>query len=145
MIRTHDWDKITDQITKCLSDVLMSYQWETEFCYRGSKMRVPYGIYNKVTRHSAIPSICVGSICLDLATSFPASLGFLIGRNASSYQKVNMHWEQGCVFSYHEKIELKSLTQVSHVTKKIKNRWVKKAKKRKKEKVKLPSIYRSSE
>ena len=51
-----------------------------------------------------------------------------------------MHWEQGCVFSYHEKIELKSLTQVSHVTKKIKNRWVKKAKKRKKEKVKKGKV-----
>ena len=38
-MRSHYWDGITDQITKCLADVLMSYQWEIEFCYRGSKIR----------------------------------------------------------------------------------------------------------
>ena len=35
---SHYWDEITDRITKCLSDVLVSYQWEIDFCYRGSKI-----------------------------------------------------------------------------------------------------------
>ena len=33
------WYEITGQITKCLSDVLMSFQCEIEFCYCGSKIR----------------------------------------------------------------------------------------------------------
>ena len=32
------WDEITDRITKYFSDVLLSYQKEIEFCYRGSKI-----------------------------------------------------------------------------------------------------------
>ena len=41
-------------------------------------------------------------------------------RHLPSYQKANMPWEQGCVFSYSMKIELRSLTEVSHVIKKSK-------------------------
>ena len=33
------WDEVTDRIAKCLSDVLMSYKWEIEFCYSCTKIR----------------------------------------------------------------------------------------------------------
>ena len=49
-MRSHCWDGITDQITKCLADVLMSYQWEIEFCYSGSKIRDP--IHRKILSKS---------------------------------------------------------------------------------------------
>ena len=64
----------------------------------------------------------------------------------SSYQKPIIPWERGCVFSYSVKIELRSLTQVSHVTK-MKKKKAKKKKKLKKVKasLKLSSIYTSSE
>ena len=33
------WDEITDQIKKCFLNVLISYQWEIEFCYHGSNIQ----------------------------------------------------------------------------------------------------------
>ena len=48
---SHYWDEIQDQITKCFSDVLMSYQWEIEFCYIGSKIRDL--IWNLQQNHSS--------------------------------------------------------------------------------------------
>ena len=33
------WDEITDQIKKCFLNVLISYQWEIEFCYHGSDIQ----------------------------------------------------------------------------------------------------------
>ena len=45
------WDEIKDRVTKCLSDVLMSYQWEIEFCYRVSKIREV--IWNLQLHHSS--------------------------------------------------------------------------------------------
>ena len=33
------WNEIKDRITKCFSGVLMSYKWEIEFYYCGSKIR----------------------------------------------------------------------------------------------------------
>ena len=94
---------------------------KSNFAIAVARYEISYGIYNKLTRHSVIPSTCVGSICLYLATLFPRSLAFLIGRKAPSFiSKANMSWERGCVFSYTVKIELRSLTEVSHVKKKKK-------------------------
>ena len=114
------WNEITDQIIQTLANVLMSYQWEIEFYYRGNN-------------HSAILSICVWSICLYLTTSFPGSLGFLIGRKAPSFISKSQHvWERGCVFSYSVKTELWLLTHCFTRNKNNNNnRWVKKEKKNK--------------
>ena len=38
-MRSHYWDEIKYWITKHFSDVLISYQWEIEFCSCGSKIR----------------------------------------------------------------------------------------------------------
>ena len=129
----------------------MSYQWEIEFCCCGSRIWDliwnlrqnhvwnVFKVNNKITRTTPpcssvsilnFEQVNASWVCLYLATSFPESLGFLIRRKASSFiSKDNMLWEQGCVFSCSMKIELRSLTQVSDVTKKFKNRWAKKAKK----------------
>ena len=45
-----------------------------------ARYMISYGIYNKIIHHSVIPSTCVRSICLYLATSFPGSLGCLVRR-----------------------------------------------------------------
>ena len=52
---------------------------------------ISYGIYNKITLHSSIPSKCVWSICLYLAILFPGSLGFLIKRKAISFKSKSQH------------------------------------------------------
>ena len=56
-----------------------------------ARYEVSYGIYNIITRHSAIPLTCVRSICLYLATMFPGSLGSLIGRKAPSFISKSQH------------------------------------------------------
>ena len=94
-----------------------------------ARYKISYGIYNKITPQSAITSIHVQSICLYLSTLFPGSLDFLIGKKAPSFMSKSQ--ERGCIFSYSMKIELRLPMQVSHITKKIKNRWVKKQKTKK--------------
>ena len=107
------------------------------FAFVIARYKISCVIFNKITRHSAIPSTWVRSICLYLANSYSGSLDFLLERKAPSFiKKDNIPWERSCVFSYCVKMQLRSLTQVSHVIKKIKNRWVKKTKKTK-EKSKL--------
>ena len=101
---------MTDRMTKCFSGVLMSYQWEIEFCYRGSKLQDLIRNLQQITRHSAISSKSVRSNCFYLGISLPGTLGLLMRRKAPSYQKVNMPWVQGHVFSYSVKIEFKLLT-----------------------------------
>ena len=129
----------------------MSYQWEIGFWYCGSRIRDliwtlqqnhvwnVFKVSNKITRTTPpcssvsilnFEQVNASWVCLFLATSFQEPLRFLIRRKASSFiSKAKMLWEQGCVFSCSMKIELTSLTQVSDVTKKLKNRWAKKAKK----------------
>ena len=146
------WDEKTNRIAKCLCNVLMSYQWEIGFCYRGSKIR--YLIRNLLQNHSSfwdtIKQLTINFFLFNnLVPRFPWLSD--TGRRLPSNNTANMPWEPGCIFSYSAQTELRSLMQVSHVRKKIKNRWVKKATttKKKSEKVttslKLPLIYPSNE
>ena len=70
------WD--SNQITKCLSDILMSYQWQIEYC-------------NRITRHYVVPLTCIRSICLYLETSFPGFLGVLSGKKAPFFKSKSQH------------------------------------------------------
>ena len=122
------WDEKTNRIAKCLCNVLMSYQWEIGFCYRGSKIR--YLIRNLLQNHSSFwDTIKQLTINFFLFNNLVPRVPWLsdTGRRLPSNNTANMPWEPGCIFSYSAQTELRSLMQVSHVRKKIKNRWVKKA------------------
>ena len=100
------WDEIIDQITVCRMFWCFTNQ-KSNIAIAVARHEISYRIYNKITRHSAIPSTWVRSIFLYLAISFPGSLGFLIERRILlSYQNTNMPRERGCVFSNSVKIEL---------------------------------------
>ena len=127
---SHYWDDIKDGITKCFSDAVMSYQWEIEFCYRGSKIRDL--IWSLQQNHSSLcDTINMCTLNLFVLSNLVPRVSWLSDKEEGAYKKASMSWEQGCVFSYSTKIELRSLTQGSHVTKKIKDEWAKKAKKKK--------------
>ena len=132
------WDEKTNRIAKCLCNVLMSYQWEIGFCYRGSKIR--YLIRNLLQNHSSFwDTIKQLTINFFLFNNLVPRVPWLsdTGRRLPSNNTANMSWEPGCIFSYSAQTELRSLMQVSHVRKKIKNRWVKKATTTKKNQKKL--------
>ena len=87
---SHYWDEIQDQITKCFSDVLMSYQWEIEFCYIGSKIR---DLMEFTTKSLVIlwyqQYVYDQFFCL--ATSFPESRGLLITRKTPFAISISQH------------------------------------------------------
>ena len=97
---------------------------KSDFAIVVARYKIWYGIYNRITGHSAIPSTCVRSILFAFSKVAPR-VSLLSDRKEvafCSYQKPIIHWERGCVFSCSKKIELRSLTQVSHVTKKKKKK-----------------------
>ena len=108
----------------------MSYQYEIEFSYRGSKIRD--SIRNLQRNRSLFcDTIIMCTINLFLFNSLVPRVSGISDRDERrfpSYQKPNMPWERACVFNYSVEIKLRSLRQVLHVTKQ-KNRRVKKAKK----------------
>ena len=63
------WDGITDWIIECLSDVLMSYQWQQNFAIVVTRYKISYRIYSKITHHSRYHQhvsnqfVCIQQIC----------------------------------------------------------------------------------
>ena len=87
------WDEITDRITKCLSYVLMSYQWEIEFCYCGSKIRdlIRNLQQNRMSFCSTINMCTINLFAFSNLIALPGFLGFLIGRKAPSFISKSQH------------------------------------------------------
>ena len=87
-----------------------------------------YRIYNKINRHSAIPTASVRSLCFYLETLFPGSIGLLIERKCPGNKVVYLVtvWKLSCGCS----------TSFIH-NRKLKNRWEKKVKKKTKKKLRL--------
>ena len=91
LLRSHYWDKIKEWVTKGFFDLLMLTNEKLNFAIVIARYKVLYRIYNKITCNSAIPSTCVWSICLYLATSFPKSYGFQISRKTLSFISKSQH------------------------------------------------------
>ena len=72
---SHYWDEIKDRITKVSRMFWCLTNEKSNFAIVVARYEISYGIYSKITRHSAILSTCIRSIRLYLATSFPEFLG----------------------------------------------------------------------
>ena len=119
---------IIDWITNCLLDVLMSYQPEIEFCYRGSKIR--YLIWNLQQNHSSFcDTMNMCTINLFVFSNLVSKVSWIFSREEGAFLLIKKPTCSGneVVFSYSVRIDFVVAKKKNN--KKIKNSWVKKTKK----------------
>ena len=124
------WDKITDRLSKYLSDVLMSYQWEIEFCCRGSKIldlirnsHQSYYSFCDTLNISTIKLFVFSNLVPRISCFSIKEGGVLHIKEQTCPGNKVVYLVTACKFNCGRK------RKVSYPTKNKKNRWVKKDKK----------------